>query len=154
MNNYFYYFGILYLLDILRQLWNEFKAKQDKQNTLIIDDGMDIGELTNVVQKHRSTSKSNTLPHIAGIGFFIWTIVGYISNTPEKYWFLSDAILIIFYNLLLISIGIFFSINAVFGSKAKVSNEQKKNIVNIPLSKIICISEFIIVLMILYQHFL
>lgn len=154
MSNYFYYIGFLYIADSIRTLWISFKPKVvDEKKVLNINDGMPVGEIINTVQTYIHNNKSNILTQVFGFIFFMWAIVGYVGNTPEKYWFLADVIFIIVCNIFIASIIAFFSISVMFRDKAKIYNDKELRTVNIPSNKITAITELIIVSIILYQHF-
>lgn len=154
MSNYFYYIGFLYIADSIRRLWISFNPQGvDEKKVLNMNDGMDVGEAINTAQTYIQNNKSNILPLVFGVIFFMWAIVGYVGNTPEKYWFLADVIFIIVCNTFLVLVSIFFAINVIFKNEAKTYNDKKTPTLIIPFSKITAITELIIVSIILYQHF-
>ncbi len=155
MSNFFYYFGFLYIGDLIRSLWIQYKPVKEEEITNI--DARDgIASLLDKKDKINSDFKSNktTVSIIIGALFFSWAIIGYVSNTPEKHLFLLDIIAVILYWIFLLTFSIIFVMVAVFGSKHKIHNNNKKEYkIHIPAKKIILVSEFIIVSMILYYHF-
>ena len=154
MNNYFYYFGFFYLIDILIALYKDFNPSKTEQ-VYEINEKMDIGEIMNVKEKIDSKIKNIEYYFVKFFGFtcFIWGVIGYLANTPEKNWFLLLVASIITYYIIFLSFSIAIVFKAFLGNKAKVYNEEKKPTVSIPLSKIISTIELMIVSYILYHHF-
>ena len=153
MNNYFYYIGFIYIAESIRMIWKSFQPVTDKDKVLNINDKMDVGELLNTTQAYRQKNKSNILSYIVGLIFFIWLIIGYKSNTPEKYLFLCNAIFIVFHWVFIFSIGMYFAVKAFLGNKAEIHNDVKKPTISINMGLIVPLVELLIVLCIMYHHF-
>lgn len=152
MNEYFYYVGFLYLLDIIRNLWVAHKPV-DSEKTLHINSNMDAMELMDVAQHYQSKNKINFLKHITGTVFFIWAIIGYKSQCDEQYWFLSVVILTIVTWSFIFLIGIYFVFNSFFKNKAEIPNVGNNPKYYIPFSEIASSIELVLISIILYLHF-
>lgn len=150
MNNYFYCIGFLYMLDLIRNIFMSKSTIVDVKETY---DKMDIKELMNEAQTFQKNHKSNKLEYLIGFSFFCWFVVGFLSNTPEKYWFLFDMICVIIYLIFIFSIGIYLAFNAMF-KKQDISDDTKIQKYSVAPSKIISSIELIIVSIILYLHFI
>lgn len=90
MNDYFYYFGFLYLIDVLNSLRIAFKPVK-KENVIHLHEGMEMTELMDATEKMKPESASYK-SILTGIIFWVWSLSGYLLNLPEKNWFLFDVI--------------------------------------------------------------
>ena len=162
MSNTFYYFGFLYIFDLLRCMWISFKPKKEedaeaeeevKKITNAIQQG-DVMELKNKAEQQisdrisESKSSKSIMQQIFGFLFFIWAVIGYKADTPEKNWFLFDVIVIIINPIILLFIAAFISLSAVYGN----GSIKKPSRITLPLEKIMIFTELIIVSYILYNR--
>lgn len=117
---------------------------------------MGAGALMSEADKYLSDKKRDkkSIPVLlASILFFVWIIVGYLYNTPEKYLFLTDLIFILSVYAALTIIAIVFSFRAMFGIKVKQYNVIPKDPLNINLILLCSPVEILIVSLILFNHF-
>jgi vacuolar-type H+-ATPase subunit I/STV1 len=153
MSNYFYFIGFLYVAYLLKHIYDIYRPNKQEQ-PINIDGIKDPYELINTVKVYSKTNQKANSMLIMGILFFVWTVMGYKSDAPEKYWFLVNIIVSVLSFLVLFALGAVIAFTSVFGDKSLPVNTQKKPEINIPLSKITYILELVIVSIILYQHFI
>lgn len=142
MSNLFYYFGFLYIIYSIRSLWS-FKITMY---------GTELINTEEILQTNYNKYKP-ILKKILAIIFFIWAILGYDFDTPEKYFFLLNIIVIISYWSFTYYFIIKEIIIDIFKSNVIIDNEESIK-ANLALCRIRRILELIIVSSILCHHFL
>lgn len=148
-----YYIGFLYLIDILVDIWKQFKPIK-KEDSVSLSDKSSLTEAVGISQE--IFKKSNKIEQIVSILFFAWSLMGYFSNTEEKYWFLANAITSIIFNVFATLLGFLIVHRIIFSNKAKVQNDNAKPI-NINLHSIYkykIFIELLFVSVIVCLHFL
>lgn len=158
MNDTFYHIGFVYIAYLLQNIYKS--CKPVKPEDVINLEGKSIFELMSLKDKLiEKSSKADVdkyhIGKIVSLLFFIWLIVGYKSNTPEKNLFLFYAIFIVVIWGAFAALIVWTVINSVFGNKATEYNiEKKKPKFNINIS-IICDSMGVFTVgYILFSHFL
>lgn len=147
MSDYFYYFGILYVLDLLYNIWDSFKPEKE-ENLITFHTGIPLDEMMERSKKALG-GKENILHYIKGTVFLLWLVVGYVSNSDEKSLFFSDIILHLSRYSLMFLIGVFSALKAFSSQEPQNLTEKLSS----NLSKFFHIFDLLIVLTILYLHF-
>ena len=155
MNDYFYYFGFAYIIDMLIFFLKKLK-KEQPEDTMSLNANMDAGQILNESANYYS-KKDNSIRVFIGIvvaiSCFIWLVIGYKSELPEKFWFGFLATLIVIYNSLIYGGSIIWGLTlAVTKIKPKYNLDLKK--VLAPIGILVCCIEITIVSYILINHFL
>lgn len=153
MNDYFYYIGFIYIAFVIKDLFERLKLVQ-KENIVKVENGMGVAGLSDMMDK---ANKDNTpkfrMNIIVNFLLFCWVIFGYLIPTPEKNWFLAEAIIIVSNQVFIVLLGIYISYVALLKPKTEIFNIEKKKPINLNLGLFSNIAELIIVSYILYLHF-
>jgi hypothetical protein len=157
MNNYYYYLGFLFIFDLLKSLYVSFKPVK-KEETVNITNNMELTELIDAKEKLKSKTPiiEKAVFWLIHLVFIAWTIVGYTSHTPERIWFLFLLLVIIINIAIWMAIAVYFTYSSIFSHRAKISNDtdNSKGNINIPIEKIVHLTELILVSTILFHHFI
>lgn len=149
MNPYFYHIGFLYIVDLVVNMYKYYYAND---NTVIVSEETSLQEIMNKAEKRTFTDF--LFSSAIGVTFFLWALVGYLNDTPEKYLFLADVIIITTYTLFTLSLGVILAYRTLFNDIVKHENTSKEYIIKAPaLNKIVPALEFVIVCSILLHHF-
>lgn len=149
MNDYFYYIGSLYILWAMRSLILFFVQGDDDYNALVritkIDEQKDheqFLEMGKEAHGYNKSIKGYWTILVSGM-FFIWALVGFMKDTPEKYLFLTDIIL----SVSLMFIGMCRAMLLVFSGKPPEEKVKRLKagipvipIINIMMATLILIS--------------
>jgi hypothetical protein len=93
---------------------------------------------------------------LLGILFFIWTYIGYVSDLPEKHFFLINLIVLGIYLFILIFSSFSIIINFIISKSPRtiVHNKEYRKQKKIPLAKIVYFFEIILSQAIITNHFI
>jgi len=154
----FYFVGIIYVFDVVRELFKLIKHQsndsiENKDNGIVLSDKMGSSQLMSQATKIKKPKK---IEKVIGLLFFAWALVGYFLNLPEKYWFLTDVIVIIISQLFFVAVGLYMVFSSLKNNNRIVAEKEvtPKKMVNIPISEIFLLSELSILVIILLHHFL
>lgn len=149
----FYLFGFIYLLLIIRKIY-KYSIPVIGEDTLKIDENTSISDLSEIKNIDKKTPITDRIWTILNFSCFLWLIIGIDNNQSDKILFILLTGLIILYWMILLYIIICSVIIIIRNTKSNIVNDANKNKKKpIELTKILVVTELIIVICILAKHY-
>ncbi len=152
MENYFYLFGFIYLLLLIRRLYG-YTIPVKEEDVFKFDENTTATDLMDAKQKIDSKPKKPIIWTILDAICCFWLVLGYLNNQPDKTLFMFLIVIIVLYWIILAGLIILSVVMIVFGSKSKPVSATSKKKNPIHLTKTIVVTEFVIVTCILIKHY-
>ncbi len=153
MENYFYLFGFIYLLLLIRRL-HGYTIPVKEEDVLKIDENTSVTDLMDSKEKMDSKPKKSIVWTILDALCCFWLALGYINNQEDKVLFTFLIASIVLYWIVILSFIILSVRMIVLGSKSNTGSatptKQKKPI---ELTKVLVVTELLIVICILIKHY-
>ena len=152
MENIFYSLGILYFIVSYYNF-----ISYDHKRDVCLGAKNNILDLTESQDYCKPKKSDKYYPRqLLGVLFFIWNYVGYVSDFPEKDFFLFNLFLLITHFLFLIYLGFALAVNYTnfIMNRINFSNKKVPKKLHLPISKIVYFIEFLSVSGILALHYL
>lgn len=156
MDNLFYLFGILYFIVSTYNF-----STYDHNRDVSIDVDTNISDLVEQTEEKQQEKQQETIKkyyprYLLGLMSFIWSLIGYFGNFPEKILFYYNLIILVLYTLILIAMGFSLAYKTynTIEKNLDFSKKEKCEKKYIPLTKIIYFFEMCIVGTIIIIHYL